>query len=49
VADYTVQSGDTWFSISQKVGMKLKLLRKINAAAGTGDPTLGASLKLKKA
>jgi LysM repeat protein len=49
VADYTVQSGDTWFSISQKFGMKLKQLRKINAAAGTGDPTPGASLKLKKA
>jgi hypothetical protein len=29
--------------------MKLKQLRKINAAAGTGDPTPGASLKLKKA
>jgi LysM repeat protein len=49
VADYTVQSGDTWFSISQKFGMKLKQLRKINAASGTGDPTPGASLKLKKA
>ena len=49
VADYTVQSGDTWFSISQKFGMKLKQLRKINAAAGTDDPTPGTSLKLKKA
>ncbi|MFM2202160.1 MAG: hypothetical protein RL040_1360, partial [Bacteroidota bacterium] len=49
VADYTVQSGDTWFSISQKFGIKLKQLRKINAAAGTGDPTPGVSLKLKKA
>ena len=48
VADYTVQSGDTWFSISQKFGIKLKQLRKINAAA-TGDPTPGVSLKLKKA
>jgi LysM repeat protein len=49
VADYTVQSGDTWFSISQKFGIKLKQLRKINAAAATGDPTPGVSLKLKKA
>jgi flagellum-specific peptidoglycan hydrolase FlgJ len=48
VADYTVQSGDTWFSISQKFGIKLKQLRKLNTALGSGNPTPGVSLKLKK-
>jgi len=49
VADYTVETGDTWFSISQKFGIKLKQLRKINAAAVSGEPAPGMILKLKKA
>lgn len=48
-ADYTVQEGDTWFSVSQKFGIKLKQLRKINASVGSGEPAPGAILKLKKA
>lgn len=47
--DYTVQEGDTWLSVSQKFGIKLKQLRKINASVGSSEPAPGDILKFKKA
>jgi LysM repeat protein len=49
VAEYVVVEGDTWFGISQKFGIKLKQLRKINAPAGSSEPAPGTKLNLKKA
>lgn len=43
---HTVQSGDTWLSISQLYGIQLSKLKKMNRANGI-CPTAGKSIRLK--
>jgi len=45
---YTVQEGDTWFGISQKLGLKLKQLYKVNASDANETLTPGVAIRLKR-
>lgn len=46
---YTAAEGDTWFSISQKFGIKLKQLCKVNSTDPAKSITPGNSIRLKRA
>lgn len=47
IDSYTTSTGDTWWSISQKYGIKLKKLKALNTASNSDEPTYGTVLKLK--
>lgn len=47
VDSYNVLPGETWWDISQKFGVKLKKLYKLNAASGNDLPQPGSVVKLR--
>jgi LysM repeat protein len=47
-SEYVSVEGDTWFSISQRYGVKLKQLCKLNGATRDKPVTAGTRVKLKK-
>jgi len=47
VESHTLKEGDTLWSVSQRHGIKMKHLLRINGLDGTASPPVGTSLKLR--